>query len=659
MASMGHDPFDPEVMKELRKDITHEEVSQITRAMKRPEFQEHFKEYIDEISDPKNKKEYEQYLKQLEDAGEMPKGKVLLRCQPGICVKTSIRFPSGQAQKLFLNICYTDKLGDVQFKKQGAKAHEDPDATAQAPGYAVSLPYSASPPRPDKDKRDNLCMVSDVAVSQRTFVQAIQNEALLKLVVDTVSEAITTSCLKGGETVSRDFKVLQKMRCKGGTPMPMSVSEDMLLTTRLDRSSKNAANKADGMTPAELRKMQKRAKKDQKGKQPVAAASSSEAGDIKESGESSKDCAGGTDSSNGLVLQPKFKIVEVGQLRDLTSFMDSSAGHASAPSVHWTLPEKIRLEVELPGVKHSSDIDVDTAGVTGGVIVQTKRYYLDIALPYIVDSDNATARFDKKLHKLSIIYPVTNRRSRGDGTSDLAVAAPDESCIAVEGSSCPMQGEMESEGVSEVAGSDPESVDGRNNDDDEEVQGTVVESPVDIDSGDTRSEIEAFTVESVDNRSGIVELGFNTESQRSSETVKSDTDFMASDSFGGSRDGYYFGRGDQGLGYYRDQATKGGSELLELGTGESVALYDDGELPGGDGQNIGCELLKESEAAVLDVGSGEPSADAEPTAGVAVVEELGVEAPSTQQTNEDESDPTAALFGQSIRLESSLHWVLL
>lgn len=40
-------------------------------------------------------------------------------------MKTSIRFPSGQAQKLFLNICYTDKLGDVQFKKQGAKAHEE------------------------------------------------------------------------------------------------------------------------------------------------------------------------------------------------------------------------------------------------------------------------------------------------------------------------------------------------------------------------------------------------------------------------------------------------------------------------------------------------------------------------------------------------------
>lgn len=261
---------------------------------------------------------------------------------------------------------------------------------------------------------------------------------------------------------------------------------------------------------------------------------------------------------------------------------------------------------------------------------------------------------------------MADRRSRGDEASDLAVAPPDESCIAVEGSSCPMQGEVESEGVSEIAGSDPESVDGRNSDDDEEAQRTVVECPVDIDSGDTRSGVEAFTVESVDNSSGVVELGFNTNgdgniatSLRSSETVKYDTDFMASDSFGGSRDGYYFGRGDQGLGYYRDQATKGGSEMLELGTGESVALYDDGELSD-DGQNIGCALLEESEAAVLDVGSAEPSADAEPTAGgAAVVEELGVEAPSTQQTNEDESDPTAALFGQSIRLESSLHWVLL
>ncbi|KAF4736084.1 PIH1 domain containing, partial [Perkinsus olseni] len=413
MASVGHDPFDPEVMKELKKDITHEEVSQLTRAMKRPEFKEHFQEYIDEISDPKNKKEYEQYLKQLEDAGEMPKGKVLLRCKPGICVKTSIRFQSGQVQKLFLNICHTDKLGDVQFKKQEVKAHENPEAAGRTPGYAVSLPYSASPPRPDKDKKDHLCVVSDVAVSERTFVQAVQNEALLKLVVDTVCEAITASCLKGGETVSRDYKVLQKMRCKGGTPMPMSVSEDMLLTMKEGRQ--NAKKKVEGMTPAKLRNMQKRAKREReegKASEEQQSVASPVADENQEDDENNMLGSAVADASSGLIIQPKFKIVEVGQLRDLSSFVDSSAGHASAPSVHWTVPERIRLEVELPGVKHSNEIDVDTAGVAGGVIVQTKRYYLDIALPYVVDSDKAVARFDKRLHRLSITYPVTGRKVR-------------------------------------------------------------------------------------------------------------------------------------------------------------------------------------------------------------------------------------------------------
>ncbi|KAF4659604.1 PIH1 domain containing [Perkinsus chesapeaki] len=370
MASTGHDPFDPEVMKELAKDITHEEVSQLTRAMKKPEFREHFEEYINEISDPKNKKEYEQYLKQLEDAGEMPKGKVLLRCEPGVCVKTSIRFQSGQIQKLFLNICHTDKLGDVQFKRQGPKAHEDPMSAKSASGYAVSLPYSASPPRPDRDKNGHLCMVSDVAVSQRTFVQAVQNEAILKLVVDTVCEAITASCLKGGETVSRDFKVLRKMRCKGGTPMPMSVSEEMLLTTRVVGEGKQ---KKARVTPAELRKMQKQAKRERdedKAKESTEAEPPVTAERDQDVGESIPD---GTDVPSGLILQPKYKIVEIGELRDLSSFVDSSAGHSSAPSVHWNVPEKIRLDVELPGVKHGSEIDIDTVGVAGGIIIQTSN----------------------------------------------------------------------------------------------------------------------------------------------------------------------------------------------------------------------------------------------------------------------------------------------
>ncbi|KAF4695977.1 PIH1 domain containing [Perkinsus olseni] len=626
MASVGHDPFDPEVMKELKKDITHEEVSQLTRAMKRPEFKEHFQEYIDEISDPKNKKEYEQYLKQLEDAGEMPKGKVLLRCKPGICVKTSIRFQSGQVQKLFLNICHTDKLGDVQFKKQEVKAHENPEAAGRTPGYAVSLPYSASPPRPDKDKKDHLCMVSDVAVSERTFVQAVQNEALLKLVVDTVCEAITASCLKGGETVSRDFKVAMLFR--------MAMRRELGV---------------EGMTPAELRKMQKRAKRErEEGKanddeqQSVASPVTDENQEADENnifGSSAE-----ADASSGLILQPKFKIVEVGQLRDLSSFVDSSA-------------ENIRLEVELPGVKHSNEIDVDTAGVAGGVIVQTKRpkaFALELSTIVRIRTydemtvgDNAVARFDKRLHRLSVTYPVTGRKVRESAEGmDAALPVVDDTAKLKSADA----GAAVEEPETEVGYAGDEV------DDDRVLAATDVADSSDQCSGGDPENISSSTesaVEGSEKSSSVVELGFETISQRSQDIEEDDGDFMASDTFEGPRVGYYFGMGNEGLGYYKDSeaaCTKQKSETLE---DEGAGLYGDGQ---------GCEPLEGSVISEARARAPEPLVIAESTSVPVENSEKAEsrdEADSSQQAEDNGVDPAAALLGQSVRLESSLPWILL
>lgn len=44
------------------KDLTHEEVNRIGRAMKKPEFMDLLSDYMMEISDPNNKAEYDQYL---------------------------------------------------------------------------------------------------------------------------------------------------------------------------------------------------------------------------------------------------------------------------------------------------------------------------------------------------------------------------------------------------------------------------------------------------------------------------------------------------------------------------------------------------------------------------------------------------------------------
>ena len=47
--------------------MTRQDLKKIEKSMKRPEFMGLLNEYMLEISDPKNKKEYDDYLKQMEN----------------------------------------------------------------------------------------------------------------------------------------------------------------------------------------------------------------------------------------------------------------------------------------------------------------------------------------------------------------------------------------------------------------------------------------------------------------------------------------------------------------------------------------------------------------------------------------------------------------
>ena len=56
-----------EAMKRSKDDLklTKEEEDRLTSAFKEPEFKKLMGEYLQEISDPKNKAEYDQYINQL------------------------------------------------------------------------------------------------------------------------------------------------------------------------------------------------------------------------------------------------------------------------------------------------------------------------------------------------------------------------------------------------------------------------------------------------------------------------------------------------------------------------------------------------------------------------------------------------------------------
>eukprot|EP00434_Breviolum_minutum_P001900 symbB.v1.2.001682.t2/scaffold86.1/size363240/41 len=158
-------------------------------------------------------------------------------------VKTSIGFKTGQKQKCFINIVHTDRLDDIQLIK--AESGE---------GQQAHLPYSLSPPRPDRDQKDEYCMTCDFAVSTGTFQRAAQNSQILKLLIDTAADGLSQQFLKGHEEVSKDYKVMQRMACKGGQPMPMSVRAELLKKGTKSQAPKTVPSK-DAITPAELKEM--------------------------------------------------------------------------------------------------------------------------------------------------------------------------------------------------------------------------------------------------------------------------------------------------------------------------------------------------------------------------------------------------------------------
>lgn len=71
-----------------KMDISPNELRQFTKAMEQGEFQQMMSEYVDEISDPKHRPEHDQYLREMEERGELPVGTELIQPNAGFCIKT-------------------------------------------------------------------------------------------------------------------------------------------------------------------------------------------------------------------------------------------------------------------------------------------------------------------------------------------------------------------------------------------------------------------------------------------------------------------------------------------------------------------------------------------------------------------------------------------
>ena len=371
--------------------LTHTEVKKIERALKDPEFHKYWNEYLDEITDPAGRKEREEYILDQEKHNDLPPNTHLVRPESLMCVKTyTRRLFSTQGprkyidQKLFINIC-TSKFMEPPIKTdvihEGQKMQN------------WSLPYTLSKPRATKDNKGDIAMSVDIIFNTKCRTSA-QFPEFRKMLCDTALDAVNRYLKEYTEKASQNYKLLSKMKYKGGTP-------EFILMKKRPTEGQSALSenlKSENHLPKEIKDLynqqnkQKDQKDDDEAEAPDVDVTAEEA--IKQQKKSKKKMRIKAHNE-----APKYTITE-SSVTDMTECFDGPTSDL-LPKVVKKLPKSLVIRIELPGVRTTKNAKLE---------IQEKRlkfqylenYILDVPLPYYVDDGTAKAKYDKDKQILTL-----------------------------------------------------------------------------------------------------------------------------------------------------------------------------------------------------------------------------------------------------------------
>ncbi|XP_059411427.1 protein kintoun [Carassius carassius] len=147
-------------------NMTRDEINRFGEALKDEKFRELLNEYATEISDPENKRRYEEDITQLEkDRGTNVQ---FIHPEAHHVLKTR-----SAREKRFINIC-SNQLID----KPSCEAGRDRNGKT---GFHWRLPFSLTPGRPDRDASGNSCVIHDVIFHPDALHAAENNKRLMEL----------------------------------------------------------------------------------------------------------------------------------------------------------------------------------------------------------------------------------------------------------------------------------------------------------------------------------------------------------------------------------------------------------------------------------------------------------------------------------------------
>lgn len=187
------------------KPMTRHELRNVLKAMDKDGFSNILGEYINEISDPNNVKETNQFLLESEQKRDLPPNVTLAKPNIGFCIKTEKKQigKGNQREKIFINIC---SLEDVP----------KPEETKMSDGSSWSLPYLVNKPRNDLDSKKRHCMTFDVLFNPFAIEMSRKYKPFKKFVCDNAINGINKNfLLSKNEEASQDYIIINKYDYKG------------------------------------------------------------------------------------------------------------------------------------------------------------------------------------------------------------------------------------------------------------------------------------------------------------------------------------------------------------------------------------------------------------------------------------------------------------
>nr|XP_046269216.1 protein kintoun [Scatophagus argus]XP_046269217.1 protein kintoun [Scatophagus argus] len=354
-----------EVGDKLRElNMTVDEIDRMAKAFKDEKFREMLHDYARELSDPENKKRYEEEIRIL----EQERGNTIefIHPEPFRALRTSV---NGK-QKCFINICANEKVG---------KPACQPGVSDEGRrGQCWSLPHSLHPGRQDTDPKGNKIMIYDVIFHSDTLHMASKNKRFMDMVDSTAIQGIQNAF-----NVTLDKNNIRETSTKyKGTPHPCVIRKP-IPGYKADKPDPLAFPYPDEKRPSSSLQTNPT--------EPPATKNSSDAEPLK---------------SFQIQPQKSREPTKPNHTVKYRSFIDLQDFRCSRDSAQSPRPKEIIVTIDVPLLKAAKDASLEVK--ERKLLLESKKpaYRLELPLAYPVDEDKGEAKFHKQSGQLTVTLPV-------------------------------------------------------------------------------------------------------------------------------------------------------------------------------------------------------------------------------------------------------------